>query len=129
MPFWKHSYSYNSDKYWTYSSNIDEGNSYRDPGGDSYFDESFHYQESLSFDTGVITLAFEAIVGHTLDFESNMYLYVNAANDAMAWADFGNTFAFDVFSADGVALQWQTIPEPATILLLGAACLFLRRKS
>jgi hypothetical protein len=129
MPFWKHSYSSNWDKSWSYSSNIDAGDSYRYSDGVSYTSESFHYQEGLSFDTGVITLAFEAIVGHTLDFESNMYLYVDAANDAMAWADFANTFAFDVLSADGVALQWQTIPEPATILLLGAACLFLRRKS
>jgi len=130
MPFWNHSYSSNWEKSWRYDSNIDAGDSYSMSDGVSYYGESFHYQDGLSFDTGMITLTFEAIVGHTLDFESDMYLYVDANNDAMSYADFGNTFAFDVTAANGVALQWQTqtIPEPATVLLLGAAGLFLRRK-
>jgi len=128
MPYWNHSYSSNWDKSWSYESNIDAGNSYRISDGVSYLSDSFHYQQDLLFDTGEITLMFEAIVGHTLDFESNMYLYVDASNDAMAYADFGNTFAFDVTAANGVALQWQVVPEPATVLLLGAAGLCIRRK-
>lgn len=128
MPYWNHSYSSNWDQFWSYESNIDAGNSYRISDGVSYLGESFHYQQGLSFDTGEITLMFEAIVGHTLDFTSNMYLYVDANNDAMAYADFGNTFGFDVTAANGVALQWQVIPEPATVLLLGAAGLCIRRK-
>lgn len=128
FPYWGYNYSSNWDKSWSYDSNIDAGSSYRLSDGVTYLGDSFHYQEGLSFDTGEITLTFEAIVGHTLDFESNMYLYVDANNDAMAWADFDNTFAFDVIAANGVGLQWQVVPEPATILLLGAAGLFIRRK-
>ena len=128
QPVSGHNYSSDWDKSWSYDSNIDAGSSYRLSDGVSYLGDSFHYQEGLSFDTGEITLTFEAIVGHTLDFDSYMYLYVDAANDAMSYADFGNTFAFDVTAANGVALQWQVVPEPTTILLLGVAGLFIRRK-
>lgn len=128
QPIHGHNYSSNWDKSWSYDSNIDAGSSYRISDGVSYYNESFHYQEGLSFDTGEITLTFEAIVGHTLDFESNMYLYVDANNDAMVWADFSKTFGFNVTAADGVALQWQTVPEPATMLLLALGGLVLRRK-
>ncbi len=128
FPHWGYNYSSNWEKSWRYDSNIDAGHSYRLSDGVTHIGDSFHYQEGLSFDTGMITLTFEAIVGHTLDFESDMYLYVDANNDAMSYADFGNTFAFDVTAANGVALQWQVVPEPATILLLGAASLFIRRK-
>ncbi|MEN6308051.1 MAG: PEP-CTERM sorting domain-containing protein [Anaerohalosphaeraceae bacterium] len=128
FPYWGYNYSSNWDKSWSYESNIDSGDSYRISDGTKYYGDSFHYQEGLSFDTGEITLNFEAIVGHTLDFESDMYLYVDANNDAMSWADFSNTFVLDVTAANGVALQWQVVPEPATMLLLAFGGLVIRRK-
>jgi len=128
QPIWGYSYSSNWSKSWSYNSNISDGDNYSNSGSTKSYGDSFHYEDGFSFDTGEITLSFEAIVGHTLDFDSYMYLYVDASNDAMSWADFSKTFGFDVTADTGVALQWEVVPEPATILLLTLGGLFLRNK-
>ena len=129
MPYWGYSYASNWEKSWQIDSNISEGDSYGNSNGITQLGDSFHYQEGLSFDSGELTLTFEAIVGHTLDFDANMFLYIDAANDAMTWADFNNTFAFDVTSSvDGLNLNWEVVPEPASLSLLAMGGLALLRR-
>lgn len=131
MPIWQHSYSSNWSESWRTESNISDGTYHSNSGSTNELGESFHYQAGRSFNTGELTLIFEAIVGHTLDFEADMYLYMDANNDAMTWADFNNTFAFDVTSTvDGLGLNWAVVPEPASLSLLAAGGLaLLRRRS
>ncbi len=130
FPNWQYNYSAKWSESWRTESNSSEDSG----GGNSWttrqFGESFQYEEGNHFDTGELTLMFDAIVGHTLDFDANLSLFIDANNDAMTWADFGNTFAFDVTPmTSGVGLSWQVVPEPATLLLLCAGGLLLRRKS
>ncbi len=131
MPHWQYSYSSNWSESWRTESNISAETYHSNSGSTNELGESFHYQAGRSFDTGELTLIFEAIVGHTLDFDANMFLYIDANNDAMTWADFNNTFAFDVTSAvDGLSLNWAVVPEPASLSLLAAGGLaLLRRRS
>lgn len=129
MPHWQYSYSADWSEYWRTQSNISSEDSYNNSWTTHETSESFHYQAGDHFDTGELTLLFEAIVGHTLDFDATLDLYVNANNDAIAWADFNNTFAFDVSSSvNGLNLDWEVVPEPATMMLLCLGGLFIRRK-
>lgn len=130
MPYWGRSYSSSWEESWQMGSNISDtvSHSYSDEiNGNA---ESFHYQSEYSFDTGELTLVFQAIVGHTLDFSADLYTYIDANNDAQTWAEFGNTFSLDVTSeVPGVNLNWQLIPEPATISMLMIGAALLRRRA
>jgi hypothetical protein len=127
-PVWNYSYASNWDKSWSIDSNISERDSYSNSGKTTETGDSFHYQQGLSLDTGELSVTLEAIVGHTLDFDASLYVYANANNNGMSWADFDNTMVFDVTSADGASLNWAIAPEPATLLLLGMGGLLLSRK-
>ncbi|MBE0537233.1 MAG: PEP-CTERM sorting domain-containing protein [Phycisphaerae bacterium] len=127
-PHWQYSYYGFWDESWDTASNIDTGHSHRAWGEREELSESFHYQEGRHFDTGMLTLEFEAIVGHTLDFEGFLSLYIDAANDSKTWADFDNTLAFAVTAADGVRLDWEIVPEPGTLSLLTTGALMLLRR-
>ncbi len=129
MPVWGYSYSSSWEEYWRTQSNISTEASHDRSWTNKELAESFHYQAGDHLDTGELTLLFDAIVGHTLDFEANLYLYIDASHDAMTWAKFGNTFAFSVApTVQGVGLSWEIVPEPATLSLLGLGGLLLRRK-
>lgn len=129
-PYWNYSYSNTWSEYWRYGSNV-TGEVTHDLAGETReLDESMYFEASRSFDTGYLTLSFEAIVGHTLDIESYMSTYVNANEYGEASADFDNTFAFGVRSLNGEEIEWEIgspvapgpepVPEPSTMLLLGA---------
>ena len=129
FPHWGYSYAANWSEFWRTGSNISDEDSHQNSWSVTELGESFHYQAGDHFDTGELTLLFEATVGHTLDFDADLYLYIDADHDALTWADFGNTFAFDVTPmTSGVGLNWQVVPEPATMLLLCVGGLFIRRK-
>lgn len=128
-PHWQHSYSGSWSESWRYGSNISETVSHNNSWETEETSESFHYQADHLLDTGELTLVFEAIVGHTLDFEADMSIYIDACNDAQTWANFDNTFAFDVISnVDGLNLNWGTVPEPASLSLLAVGAAMLRRR-
>jgi hypothetical protein len=129
FPVWDYNYSTKWNESWRTQSNISSQESDGNSWTIKQFGESFHYVEGNHFDTGELTLMFDAIVGHTLDFDADLFVYIDAANDAMTWADFGNTFALNVTPmTSGVGLSWDVVPEPATMLLLGIGGLLIRRK-
>lgn len=86
-----------------------------------------------SFSTGALSLQFEAIVGHSLDFFATLRLYsssyelggVNSRTSNMFWSTFGS----DIAPVDpNIQISWDIppttgpapVPEPSTLLLLGS---------
>lgn len=133
--YWPYSYAANWEESWKTSSNISDYESHSDSWGETQNGDAMHYEADHAFDTGTLTLEFQAIVGNPLDIEAYIYTYVNANQDAEAWADFANTFDFGVTSADGAEINWeiapQAVPLPGALPLLGAGLfglLGLRRK-
>jgi len=127
-PFWGYSHTSEWEEIWGGTSNMGSLSTHRNSGEVRNDNENFLYPAELSFDTGLLNLTFEAIVGKTLNVSANLFTYVNANTEGEAWADFSRTFGFDVTpTVDGVLLDWaipvQTalnpVPEPSTMLLLG----------
>jgi hypothetical protein len=128
--YWPYSYAANWEERWSTSSNISPYDSHSDSWEETQNGDAMHYEAGHNFDTGILTLEFEAIVGNPLDIEAYIYTYVNANQDAQAWADFANTFAFEVNpTADGAMIAWnvapQAVPLPGALPLLGAGLLGL----
>jgi hypothetical protein len=130
FPVWGYNYSSSWEESWSTSSNSSDGVSHQASGGTTEDDPSFHYEEGFYFDTGDLTLAFDATVGNPLDIEAYIDTYVNANADGEAWADFDNTFSFEVTPAvAGARIVWgdtpQAVPLPGALPLLGAGLLGL----
>lgn len=132
QPYWGESYS----SYWSASwgaytnTGIDMSGDYED-----YYETTDNNREvtnSYNFDTGLLQLEFDAIVGHTLDFRAYMDVFSFAAGNATALTDFSSTFGPGIVDTNGtgVLIDWDvaaapqqvpsTVPEPSTFLLLGA---------
>ncbi|MCK9294663.1 MAG: hypothetical protein M0P70_06225 [Desulfobulbaceae bacterium] len=115
---------------WDISSNSGDDDSHDASWSETQQGDAMHYEAGHYFDTGELTLEFQATVGHTLDIESYIYTYVNANYDGEAWADFSNTFALGLTSADGAQIVWevggsQPVPLPGALPLLGSGLLGL----
>lgn len=128
MPIWGYSHTSSWEESWGGASNLGTLPTHSNSGTEKNYNENFLYPVDLSFDTGVMNLTFEAIVGHTINVSADLSTYVNAEHEGEAFADFSRTFGFDVASmGNGVQLAWnipvQTnlnpVPEPSTVLLLG----------
>lgn len=128
--YWGYSYAAYWEESWKTSSNISDYASHSDSWGETQNGDAMHYEAGHYFDTGMLTLEFEAIVGNPLDIEAYIYTYVNANQDAEALADFANTFAFGVTpTVDGAKIDWETSPQavplPGALPLLGTGLLWL----
>lgn len=129
-PYWGYSYASSWEESWDTSSNSSDEVSHRASGGSTEYGDSFHYEEGFYFDTGTLTLEFEAIVGNPLDIEAYIYTYVDANQDAESWADFSNTLALGMTpTVAGAQIQWnvgpQAVPLPGALPLLGSGLLGL----
>ena len=130
-PYWGYSYSSPWSESWVASGNLNPDFTHDLAGEDIETNEGMLFQAGRSIDTGYLTIEFETIVGHSLDIDASFSTYVNASNDASAWADFDNTLAFTVTSdTPGVQLSWAVVPEPTCLapLIVGSLVL-LRRKN
>jgi len=128
--YWGYSYAANWEDRWSTSSNSSDEVYQSDSWGETQNGDAMHYEAGHYFDTGELTLEFEATVGHTLDIESYIYTYVNANQDGEAWADFSKTLALGLTSADGAQIAWeigpsQPVPLPGALPLLGSGLLGL----
>ncbi len=129
-PYWGYSYSSPWEESWATESNISSRSSHSNSSENRELGEGMYYKANHHFDTGLLTLSFEAIVGHTLDVEAFLNTYVNANNEGEALADFDNTFAFGVTpTTNGLLVDWETgpqpVPLPGGLLLLGSGLLSL----
>jgi hypothetical protein len=129
-PYWGYSYASSWEESWDTSSNSSDEVSHRASGGTTEYGDSFHYEEGFYFDTGTLTLEFKAIVGNPLDIEAYISTYVDANQDAEAWADFSNTLALGLTpTVAGTQIQWnvgpQAVPLPGALPLLGSGLLGL----
>jgi hypothetical protein len=125
--YWNYTFSSDWEESWRAESNISPDIYHSDSWDTRAYDFNGY---SHSLNTGNMTIAFEAIVGHTLDLDAALYAYVSANNGGEAWSDFNNTFAFDVEAAEaGVKLDWEiartAIPVPGALPLLASGLLGL----
>ncbi|NLF31039.1 MAG: PEP-CTERM sorting domain-containing protein [Planctomycetes bacterium] len=129
FPYWGYAYASPWEAWWNLESNAAADQSYDFAHTQKENTQGMLFTSSRSFDTGTLTIEFEAIVGHTLDVSAYLETYVNANHDAQASADFYNTFAFAVDpTVQGVQIGWEVTPEPAGLTLLGLGGLALLRR-
>lgn len=140
-PYWGHSYSADMDQSYWARSNTGENISFFDSSHHEEQDLATKYLESFMFDTGLLTIEFDAVIGAELWFLGYLETWASAAGDATALTDFSHTFGSNVFSTiAGTELKWLIpdtsgipvdVPEPGTLslTLLGLAALWGRRRA
>jgi hypothetical protein len=130
-PTWGYSYDSSWEESWGTESNSGDGSFHSNSDDKIAYDEGMYFANGgHSFDTGPLTLTFDAIVGHSLDLDAFLYAYVSANFEGEARSDFGNTFAFDVTpTVDGLLIDWETgpqpVPAPGGLVLFGSGLLSL----
>lgn len=98
------------------------------------------YHAKYNFDTGVLELTFDVIVGNEISFFGYLETWASTNGTANAKADFSNTFSNSVVSTvDGVVLKWEladgnssapvSVPEPGSFLLMLAGLAGILRRA
>jgi len=117
-------YSY-WDESWSTKSNISPQDYHSDWAERSETGLGYYFPTDHYFDTGLLTLYFETVVGHSLDADFSLYTYASVNNDGYALADFGDTFYFDVLSdTPGLQIDWNVDQQPAAVPLPESGVLF-----
>ncbi len=92
------------------------------------------------FDTGLQSIAFDAIVGDTYEVDAGLYASTEALGTSTGESSFNDTFSTDFTPRDGTQLTWyperpavNSVPEPPTLELLavgllGMAVLGMRKR-
>lgn len=127
-PYWKHSYSADMEQSYWGRTNTGQRISFSDSSHRQEQGWAAEYLESFAFDTGLLTLEFDAIIGSELSFLGYLEVWASASGNARAWNDFSHTFGSNVFSlVEGTELNWLipdlsdspvAVPEPGTVGLL-----------
>ncbi|MDX1635219.1 MAG: PEP-CTERM sorting domain-containing protein [Marinobacter sp.] len=139
LPYWGHSYSATMNQdYWGRSNT---GQTLDGSDGESFQGSAFSwYEQQYNFDTGLLSLEFDAIVGQELLILGYLETWAMAAGTAFTATDFSHTFGNVLTSTiDGIDLDWLipaasetpvSVPEPqsAMLMALGLAGLVLRRR-
>ncbi|MEW5746971.1 MAG: PEP-CTERM sorting domain-containing protein [Nitrospirota bacterium] len=143
-PYWGYSFSSYAEYSWGASTNTGIDLSGSDTSYVQSYDEDTSVSHHLGFDTGLLRLEFDAIVGHTLDFYAYLDVFSFADGLGTALSDFSTTFGPALIDPNdtGTLIVWEldgqptnpAVPEPSSFLLLGAgiaglALLRKRRKS
>ncbi len=135
--YWPQSYSSYWEGSWRASTNT--GAEFSGDYDDTVHEtaENSEVTTSYTFDTGQLQLEFDAIVGHTFNFNAYLDVYSFVWGYGSALSDFSATFGPAIIDANGtgVSILWEAgeaspVPIPPAVLLFGTglAGLFGLRK-
>jgi len=134
MNYWPHSYSSTLDWVWGVSTSAGVNQVQRDSNNvtSTFLDSDVTH--NFGFDTGLLNLVFDVIVGNTYSLYEYLNVYNHADGIASSLSDFSSTFGPVIVNDNGTGLllAWElgdlmnapvnnsAVPEPSTFVLLGA---------
>ncbi|MBN2654586.1 MAG: PEP-CTERM sorting domain-containing protein [Nitrospirae bacterium] len=132
--YWPYSYSSDLDWAWGVSTNTGVYQVQRDSNNVTSIFLDATVDHNFGFDTGVLDLVFDVIVGNTYSLFEYLSVYNSAYGIASSLSDFSSTFGPVIVNDNGtgVLLAWElgdlmnapvnnsAVPEPSTFILFGA---------